>query len=144
MLFPDFGPRPPCFLVAKWLALAAVAATPLMLVAVLASQQWDGLLFAIVVPIFVPIMAAAGYWMCLFARAMTIEKGERQQDFFPSHWPFPFSAFNAVHRLNHHPRAIALQIAFANVFVLLWCGFLLLWVLAAVVFISFPGLLMSP
>jgi hypothetical protein len=140
VLLPDFGPRPRSFIVAKWLARAATAATPILFVVVLFKHDRRLLDLAFGTMLFVPIMGAAGYWTCLIARQVFIEQAERRQDFFPSHWPFPFSVFNVIHRLSHHPRAAALNLALINGFVVMWCGFLLLWVLLGIILVSFPHL----
>lgn len=132
---------PKAFVCAKWLAYVAIAMTPLMPVVTAWKQMHDELVFSFAALAFVPFMAGIGYWVCRLIRLLAISRrdDEGPNDFFPSNWPFPFSLVNIQYRFFRRPHVrqvvAAIELAFINFFVVLWCGFLLFWVVAGLVLV---------
>ena len=128
---------PQAFVYAKWLAYAAVAMTPVLVVITAWKQLKHELIFSFVACAFVPLMAGTGYWFCRLVRLFAIaQRDESAKYLFPSTWPVPFSWFNALHRLTTTPKSrrlnAAITLSFINMFVVLWCGFMLFWVVAGI------------
>ena len=127
------------FVCAKWLAYLAIAMTPLMPIVAVWKQMHDELLFSFVACAFVPLMAGVGYWACWLFRLLTIARrdDEGPSHVFPPNWPIPFSLFNLLYRLSRHPQfrryEAASSLTAINFFVVIWCGFLLFWVVVCLV-----------
>lgn len=136
MRFRTDNQLPKCFIAAKRIAIAAVAMTPLLLVVAIFKQSAQHALFALCAVLFAPIMAGLGYGFCRVALFVSQRAQERPRDFFPQDWPRHFRFLNSIQRLKHHPLHRAAALMFINGFVVLWCGFLLIWVSGAVLLMS--------
>ena len=133
MLLQSNNQRPFGFVVAKWISIVAVAATPLMFVVAAIKQNVDTLCFAIAFVIAIPLMAALGYWFCLFVysgfqNALT----DDHMDLFPSNWSSPFRLLNTIHHQTRSTDSV-FALIFLNIFIVAWSGFLLVFVIAGIV-----------
>lgn len=137
MLFPS--DRSVYGVYSKWLSIAAVGATPILLVVAVAKQSLHALFFSLGVMVFIPVMAVAGYGMSVVCRLFFIAHLDDDQpsDLFPHSWPFPFTLFNWQHRFLNQTDirrfAAQIQLALINAFDIAWSCFLVICVVGAII-----------
>ena len=126
---------PQSFHMAKLMAVVASVGTPCMVLAAIVRGPAKPLLFSFVACIFVPVFATLGYAMCAFMwRSVADAERSGGNSRNPMTWMvmFPFN-------LLKHEKLTVVHIKISRVFlqgfVLLWCGFLVVWVAIGTVLI---------
>jgi hypothetical protein len=131
--------RHPCFTISKRLGAIASCTAPFLLLIAIFKQSLNDIGFAILAILMIPTFAVIGYGFCVFMRSMVLafRIDNQPKNVFPSNWPFPFSLINRNHRLPNNPGMRKLGatffLAYLNCFVILWNGFLLIFVIFGIV-----------
>lgn len=133
MILPGINPRPVCFVLAKWISIVAVAATPLTFVVAAIMENAETLDLAIGCVIVVPLLAVMGYWSSLLVYSeFHASLAQTHLDDAPENGSSLFQFLKRIRRKGLRLNAVIALILF-NVFAVAWSGFLLFYVILGMV-----------